>query len=62
MPEQYVRRYIVDMRHPAPPDLSGRTSLARLRLRVRFGVTDDGANVERWPTRAALGLGKGGIE
>jgi hypothetical protein len=43
-------------------DLLGRTGRARLRLRVRFAVTDDSANVERWPARAGLDLWKGGIE
>ena len=43
-------------------DLLGRTGRARLRLRVRFAVTDDSANVERWPGRAGLDLWKGGIE
>lgn len=43
-------------------DLLGRTGLAKLRLRVRFGVTDYSANVERWPARAGLDLWSGGIE
>jgi hypothetical protein len=41
-------------------DLLGRTGLARFRLRVRFGVTDDSANIERWPSRADLDLWSGG--
>jgi hypothetical protein len=41
-------------------DLLGRTGLARFRLRVRFGVTDDSAKVERWPSRADLDLWSGG--
>jgi hypothetical protein len=44
----------------APIDLVGRTSPARLHLRVRFGVTDESANVKRRPCRARLDLWTGG--
>jgi hypothetical protein len=49
-------------------DLVGQTRLARLHLRVRFGITDDSANVESTvPTlsiglRADLDVWSGGIE
>jgi hypothetical protein len=45
-----------------PLDLLGRIDPAKLRPRVRFGVTDEGAKVERWPARAGLDLWSGGIE
>ena len=51
-----------DVRSLVPLDLLGRTGPARLRLLVRFGVTDDSANVECWPARAGLGLWNGGVE
>jgi hypothetical protein len=51
-----------DVRSLVSLDLLGRTGLARLRLRVRFGVTDDSANIERWPARAGLDLRSGGIK
>jgi len=41
-------------------DLLGRTGLARLHLRVRFGVADENANVKCWPGRASLDLWTGG--
>ena len=44
----------------APIDLVGRTSPERLHLRVRFGVTDESANVKRRPCRAHLDLWTGG--
>jgi hypothetical protein len=44
----------------APIDLVGRTSPARLHLRVRFGVTDESANVKRRPCRARPDLWTGG--
>ena len=66
-PGQHVRavsgyRYILRRAFAWPLDLLGRTGRARLRLRVRFGVTDDSVNVERWPARAGLDLWNGGIE
>jgi hypothetical protein len=51
-----------DVRSLVPLDLLGRTGPARLRLLVRFGVTDESVNVERWPARAGLDLWNGGIE
>jgi hypothetical protein len=57
-----VRHYIVRRAFLVPLDLLGRTAPSKLRLRVRFGVTDDSANLERWPARAGLDLWSGGIE
>jgi hypothetical protein len=41
-------------------DLVGRTGLARLHLRVRFGVTDENANVKCGPGRASQDQWTGG--
>jgi hypothetical protein len=41
-------------------DLLGRTGLARLHLRVRFGVADENANVKCRPDRASQDLWTGG--
>ena len=49
-----------DVYYLAPIDLVGRIGLARLHLRVRFGVTDESANVKRRPCRARLDLWTGG--
>ena len=49
-----------EVRSLVPIDLLGRIGLARLHLRVRFGVTDESANVKRRPCRARLDQWMGG--
>jgi hypothetical protein len=64
-PERHVARKRLsstssDVRCLVSVDLVGRTGLARLHLRVRFGVTDENANVKGRPGRASQDLWTGG--
>ena len=55
-------RDTVDAGSVVPLALLGPGNPANLRLLVRFGITDNGAIVERWPAQASLTFGSGGIE
>jgi hypothetical protein len=64
-PERHVARKRLsstssEVRSLGSIDLLGRTGPARLHLRVRFGVTDENANVKCRPGRASQDLWTGG--